>query len=159
MPYKMHDPRTDAEVRADSAAARGSALERKLLEKLGANFAAEALGHNGAERALESARTTGAMGFLGQLERMAEADRVLQLAWDAGVFKEAIWGDRTVPMRLREHDVDAVVQDIKRVAYDLLAEQYADLHVKVRLDAWVDVHRMNKCPARTFGGSEEAVRR
>jgi hypothetical protein len=160
MPYKMHDTRTDAEVRQDATAARGKALEERLLRKM-ADKAGGTINPYpyAAERFSQTAREAGALEFIGQLDRMAEADRVLQLAWEARVFHEAIWGDRTVPMRLRELDVGPVVEEIKRVAYDLLAEQYADLHVKIRLDAWTDVQRLKQCPARTFGGAEAAVRR
>lgn len=159
MPYKIRDGRTDAQVHADSATARGKALEEKLLRKMAEKDGTINPYPYPAERFANTARAAGALDFIGQLDRMAEADRVLQLAWEARVFHEAIWGERTIPMNLREKDVADVSAEIKRVAYDLLAEQYADLHVKVRVEAWTDMQRLKQCPARTFGGSQEAVAR
>lgn len=164
MPYKKHDTRPDSAVRADSDKARGSALERKLLEKMAAKDGTVNPYPYTAERFSDTARAAGALDFIGQLDRMAEADRVLQLAWEARVFHEAIWGEKTVPITLDARNTDKIAkiaQRIKEVAYDLLAEQYGDLHVKVRLDAWTDMQRVKQCPARTFGGNEAvlAVRR
>ena len=129
-------------------------LEARLMRKMGANTAAEVLG---AEKAGDVARRSGALDFIGQLDRMTEADRVLQLAWEAKVFHEAVWEERTVPIRLPDKDIDRVIKVMHQTALDLLAEQYGDLHVKVRLEPWNDINHMKRCPARTFGGSEAVV--
>jgi hypothetical protein len=137
-------------------------LEKRLLEKLGSEAweRANNLASTptiGSNRALELARAVGAADMLGQLVRMEEADRVLQLAWEAGAFDDCVFYrvGREVHQDLDSSRLEETRVALRERAIELLAEQYGDLHVKVtRIERWTDMRRLKLCPVRTLGGPE-----
>lgn len=114
----------------------------------------------GSSEALHVARRLGAGELMGQLSRMEEADRVLQLAWEAGLFEDCMHLDKPSDpqfgRRGRQFSLTELEQTIKELgdrALEILAEQYGDLHVRVKqFSGWEDTRVMKKCPVRTLGG-------
>jgi hypothetical protein len=78
-------------------------------------------------------------GFLDQLAGVAEAQHILDIAWKAGEFEDCVVR-RPSPFLGVEggvvHDEDwAMEESLKRVkdrAYELLADQYPELKIRVR---------------------------
>lgn len=175
MRYDRSKLRPVDEVRAGHDRARAADLEARLLAKCGKT--PEEIANNlagspavevepgrvvlGAAKALDLARTIGAAELMGQLGRMEEADRVLQLAWEAGFFEDcfirraSIRGNRHKG-DLEEDMLDETEKRLRETALELLAEQYGDLHVKVQpVQRWWNTGVMKKCPIRTLGGPEK----
>jgi hypothetical protein len=155
--------RPEAEVREGHHRLQQQSLEERLLRKCGKT--AEEAANNAAQgpftdarSVLEIARRTGASDLMGQLSRMEEADRCIQLAWESGFFDEC-WlfqkGIQSLRRSLAEDRLEETRARLKAKATELLAEQYGDLHVKVPLlkSSW-DVSQLRKCPIRTLGGPE-----
>jgi hypothetical protein len=75
-------------------------------------------------------RDVGASDFMLQLNRIEEAQRIIDLAWTAGVFEECV-GPATTKR----------IQSLEKLAYEVLADQYEDVRIMVRSPAHPFPHR------------------
>jgi len=102
--------------------------------------------------------------FLQQLNRIGEAQRVLDLAWSAGHFEDCMCMTTTVYTRKGDRKeildmgrIETTCANVKERAYELLAEQYPDVRVRVDVPhKWEtqvgSAARRNWC--RVLGGPE-----
>jgi hypothetical protein len=149
-----------------SASERQEALVSRLLEMA----TTTPLVHGGdqgrrvAQWVAEQGMGERAQDFMAQLGRIDEAQRVLDLAWTAGEFADCIRTTTTVFTRKgdRREILDMeLIQDtcagVKQRAYELLAEQYPDIRVRVDVpNKWeTDKHKQGRNWCRVLGGPEK----
>jgi hypothetical protein len=148
-----------------SAQERQEALVSKLVERAVSAPLVEGgtQGRRVATFAAQHGCTERAHDFLQQLNRIGEAQHVLDLAWSGGYFDDCMCMTTTVFTRKGDRkdvlDMDRIEEtcaNVKARAYELLAEQYPD--VRVRVD---QPHRWEtgkggaaRCWCRVLGGPE-----
>jgi hypothetical protein len=100
-------------------------------------------------------KTTGASAFTEQLDRIGEANRVLQLAWEAGMFEDCIIKEMGLFQAVVKREggcLDDSVALVEARAYEVLAEQYPDLKVRVRKPNKWESRAEQKCWVKVLAG-------
>jgi len=123
-----------------SASERQAALVSKLEDRAVAAPLVEGgpQGRRTAQFIARAGHAERAHDFLGQLNRIDEAQRVLDLAWQAGEFEDCLITETTVfthkgdrRLRLDPEQIEESKVRVKARALEILAEQYPDLRVRV----------------------------